>query len=232
MLELGTSRGAVPGSMMMAIGTFSAIAAGVSNAYRLIGGRFAADIAGYISSGGRSSRFGSDKARALVGGQPMIQRIAQVLRCCFDSVTAVAAQAHAYRDLGIRTIADLSPGKGPMAALQAALVDRGQGWIFLVSCDLAGLQRRWISQLVRRRGPSSRAVAFCGPPWEPLCALYHVGILPEVERRIVAGCLSMQSLLDGLPAERVALPSDWPQACQVNTRQDLERLGTLLSLGI
>src|SRR5437867_170131 len=90
----------------------------------------------YIAAGGRSSRFGSDKARADVNGIPLILHVARRLEEAVSSLTVVADVEHKFEDLQLRTIADQHPGFGPMAALHAALDDqKHEGWLLLVSCD-------------------------------------------------------------------------------------------------
>lgn len=74
-----------------------------------------------ILPGGKSSRFGSDEAWALMDGLPLIVRGAQRLQPGVAQTSVVAAAAGHYADWGLRTIADLSPGSGPLAGLQAAL---------------------------------------------------------------------------------------------------------------
>jgi molybdopterin-guanine dinucleotide biosynthesis protein A len=143
---------------------------------------------------------------------------------CLDSVTAVAGSEGAYDDLRIRTIADLSPGNGPMAALQAALHDRGHGWIFLVSCDMLSLRWHWIRELAQQRTGQSLAVAFRHSHWEPMCALYHTDLRELVDRRVSAGRLSMQELLQEIPVGALPMPGNWPRIAQANTRQDLHTM--------
>src|SRR5947207_199580 len=90
----------------------------------------------YIAAGGESSRFGSDKARALIGGQPIIRRIAAELEPIASRMVVISDVPDKYADLGLETIADITPGRGPIAALQMALYhagDRG-GHLLLVSC--------------------------------------------------------------------------------------------------
>ena len=67
--------------------------------------RSAPQVPAYILAGGRSVRFGSDKARALVEGEPLIRRVADGLAQVTGSITAVAQQADAYADLGVKHVA-------------------------------------------------------------------------------------------------------------------------------
>ena len=47
-------------------------------------------VPAYILSGGRSSRFGSDKARALAAGKPLILHAADTVAPVAASITVVA----------------------------------------------------------------------------------------------------------------------------------------------
>ncbi len=168
----------------------------------------------YILAGGRSSRFGSDKARALLRGQPLIVRLAQRVT---GPVTVVAKRS--YEDLGLRTIPDIHPDRGPLAGLYAALRDCHEDWLLLLSCDLLELRPQWIDRLTRCATDDVRAVAFRNDHWHPMPGLYHRDLLPGVEARLARSELALQRLLD---AHAVAVPLDFPLA-QANTTDDLRR---------
>jgi molybdopterin-guanine dinucleotide biosynthesis protein A/alkylhydroperoxidase/carboxymuconolactone decarboxylase family protein YurZ len=173
-------------------------------------------------AGGRSSRFGSDKARALVDGVPMLLRIAGELSPVAARITVVAGTAGKYDDLGLRTIADRHPGLGPLAGLHASILDAPPApWLLLASCDLIAVRRGWIDTLMAAQHPEARAVAFRHDRWEPLLALYSTALLDEVTGRLERGELAMQRLLDSVQATALPLPADWPALCHVNTPAEL-----------
>ena len=176
----------------------------------------------YVLAGGRSSRFGSDKARASIGDTALITHVVRQLQPVARSVTAVAAEADKYADLGLRTIPDRSPGQGPLAGLQAALhdgpIDR---WILLVSCDFAAADACLVKPLLDAIVPGAPAVAYRAQRWEPLLALYHRSLRAEVDWRLSTGRLAMQRLLDEVGAVAVETPDDWPALTSVNTPQEL-----------
>ncbi|HEX6985862.1 MAG TPA: molybdenum cofactor guanylyltransferase [Planctomycetaceae bacterium] len=205
----------------------------------------------YVLAGGKSSRFGSDKARALLDGTPLIVRVAETLRAACGEVTAVADVAAKYADLDLPTIADRRPGLGPLAGVEAALADRldrlGPGWVLLASCDLVGLKREWVETIMARCPHASRrvqpagtslaarssegdvpsAVAFREAFWQPFPAAYHTDLLPLVTELLDAGRASFQRLLSDPRSHAVPLPrpSDWPAVAQINTREDFEAFG-------
>lgn len=184
----------------------------------------------YILAGGRSRRFGSDKARAMHEGQAMIIRVARLAQPAASAVYAVADRAGRYDDLGLTTLADHHPGRGPLAGLEAALRHRldqhGSGWIILLSCDLLHLEPDWLSILEQATHdtPDALAAAFREHDrWQPLLSLYHTDALPLVQQRLADDHLAMQHLLND-PAMHTAtapLPPDWPATLQANRREDL-----------
>jgi len=180
----------------------------------------------YILAGGRSSRFGSDKARALRRGRPLLCHVAAMLEPVASRITVVADRARKYDDLGFRTVADRQPGRGPLGGLAGALADLPgeRHWLLLCSCDAAVLRSAWLHQLLAYRGAGHDAVAFRSSRWQPMPGLYA-----RTARPTIADCLngqdrSMQNLLDRLRSIAVPLPADWPEHWQINTPQDLHRV--------
>ena len=179
----------------------------------------AVTIPAYILAGGRSSRFGADKALAVLRGKPLIAHVAEAV----GEATVIAETPGKYDDLGLPTIADARPGLGPIGGLLTALEHSASDWLLLVACDMASVRPAWIASLESRRCVGARAVAFRSDRWQPMPGLYHREARGEVERQIAAGERSMQRLLDRLDAVALALPSDWVEPPGINTPGDLAR---------
>ena len=179
----------------------------------------------YVLAGGRSSRFGSDKARAEVEGVPLIQHVIRALEPVASRVTVVARERGQYDDLGLHTIGDLQPELGPMGGLATALADLHrtpeEPWLMLAPCDLLGLQRRWLHELLTRPRQGHRVVAFRGSRWEPLPALYHREIQPEVESMIAGGQRSIWRLMERCRPLALNPPDSWEAMRKVNRPEDL-----------
>lgn len=181
----------------------------------------------YILAGGRSSRFGSDKARAMLENEPLICRVRRLVGPVASAVTVVADQPDKYADLGLRTIADHHGGLGPLAGLQSALLDLpdDEDWLLMCSCDAVVIEPRWIERLLAAREEGCDAAAFRGHAhWQPMPALYARSALPHIENQLAKDRRSMQQLLAQLRTVALPQPSDWPETWQVNTPGDLENL--------
>jgi molybdopterin-guanine dinucleotide biosynthesis protein A len=173
----------------------------------------------YILAGGRSSRFGSDKARALVAGVPSVVRVADALAPVAAPATVVAAAAGAYDDLGLPTIGDLEPGRGPLGGLVTALRDAA-GPVFVAACDLTEPRAEWAQALIAAGGTAAFRTA---RGWEPLFGRYDMGVLSVADRLLGDGERSVQVLLDEVAAVALKPPDGWPEESSFNTPEGLSR---------
>lgn len=177
-----------------------------------------ADVTAYVLAGGASRRFGRDKARADVDGTTLIASNAAVLRERYVDVRVVSAPDRTYADLGLVTIADIHPGRGPLAGIHAALRDSPTDLVAIAACDLAGLRAEWYAAL--EAACDGSAAAFRDERWHPVVGVYHRSILPELERRLGAGELAAWTLLDAV-GNAVAPPAEFASLRSIDTAEAL-----------
>jgi molybdopterin-guanine dinucleotide biosynthesis protein A len=170
----------------------------------------------YILAGGRSRRFGSDKARALHDGVPLVVAVARELAPMVGNITVVASRDGEYDDLGLRSIGDIVPGLGPLGGLATAFADAGSDWLLLCACDWVGLRREWLQPLLARRRGNAGAIVYRGDRYEPMLGLYHTSLAATVRARLDSGDRSMQSLLDCDKTITLPVPPDWGRARNLN----------------
>ncbi len=137
----------------------------------------------YILAGGKSSRYGQDKARVLFQGKPLLLHVTGLFGKISNNITVIADKAEKYDDLGVKTISDKIKGQGPLGGLHRAILDCNKNeWLLLSSCDLIGIQTRWLDLLISGIKNNVQAVAFKGDFWEPMPGLYHTASLEVVTR--------------------------------------------------
>ena len=180
-----------------------------------------AGVPGYILAGGRSRRFGRDKARAIVDGAPLIVTVARVIEAAASGLTVVARRPGEYDDLGFRTIGDVVEGMGPLGGLLTAMEDmRSPGWLLLSACDWRGLRAGWLCRLLDARAGECDAVAFRGRRREPLLALYHTRMVGRVREHLRGDDRSMHALLASSRTVMVDAPAGWESVVNVNREVD------------
>ncbi len=180
----------------------------------------------YILAGGKSHRFGRDKARVELDGQPLLLLVARSLRPAAAVITVVADRPGKYRDLDFETIADRNPGLGPLGGLQAALNHCPGGWLLCASCDRLGIRPEWLRALLGGRRAGAKAVLFRSRIWQPLPALYHTSLAPQVDAAIAAGRLAPWTLLERIDAVALELPAGWDTSLDINDPGELEKLAS------
>jgi molybdopterin-guanine dinucleotide biosynthesis protein A len=180
------------------------------------------DAPAYILAGGRSRRFGADKALASVGGEPLLAHIARTLEPAASRVTVVADRVDKYVHLGLRTVADVEPGCGPLGGLQRAWLDaRGAKRILVSACDFVGARTAWFNGLALACRSRDGVVLFDTAPLQPLLACFGVASRPTVESMLRTGVRSMHALLDRCDVRLIPPPPDWIDLRNVNRAEDL-----------
>lgn len=111
--------------------------------------------AAVILAGGRSSRFGSDKAQALVAGRTMLERVVAAAAPLAEPILVVGGDGPCPPPA--RRIADREPGGGPVQAVVAALaLLPGRAWL-LLACDLPYLTPTALGPLIAPLPPGLHA---------------------------------------------------------------------------
>ncbi len=183
-------------------------------------------VACFILSGGQSRRFGSDKARAEVEGQPLISHVATRLPLLARDLKVVAREDGQYMDLGLPTLPDEEPDLGPVGGLLTAFssLPPGDDWVMLLPCDLWGMEQRWLAQLLDAPRDGKHAIAFKGPRWQPLPGLYHRQLTPLCRHLLESGKGALWRVLEQSDALALEMPTRWADAISVNSHQDLESI--------
>lgn len=152
-------------------------------------GIFPTTRAGWVLTGGRSSRMGQDKALIEVAGRPLALRVADSIAAACGRVTLVGDPAR-YAALGLPVIPDLHPDLGPMSGIEAALVATEADWNLIVACDMPALDAGSLQELFRAAEASESDIAVPAHSaglTEPLCAVYHRRVAGSVREALEAG---------------------------------------------
>jgi molybdenum cofactor guanylyltransferase len=165
-------------------------------------------VAGVVLAGGASRRMGRDKATLPVGGVALAARVLRAAVRVADPVLLVAPEGHPARRLvapaagpaqapaaGIVT----DPGRGPLAALAAALAALDSRHALVLAADHPELRVELLAHLVALRERAQAVACRRGPRLEPLVAVYErLPALAAAGTRLAAADHSLTGLLAAL----------------------------------
>jgi molybdopterin-guanine dinucleotide biosynthesis protein A len=139
---------------------------------------------------------GEDKALLPWKGSTLIESVAREVFNAAGSVTLIGSPER-YGNLGFPVIPDKIPGCGPLGGLHAALSATTAAWNVLVACDMPGVTSGLLEELLEAAEASGTDALVPQTPGglEPLCAVYHVRLLPAVESAIHSKLLKMHDFV-------------------------------------
>jgi molybdenum cofactor guanylyltransferase len=187
-----------------------------------------ASVVGLVLAGGRSVRFGGEKAVAPLDGRPLLEWAAQRLESvCLAVAINVRAGTEAEavaKGLGLPTLYD-EPGdaSGPLAGVKTGLIwaeEQGARMLAVSPCDAPLLPDDLYVRLLER-ADGGAAMAETSDGRQPLCAIWPVAALPAVRKALAGGAHPPTwQMLEGIGACKVLF--ERPEAfANINTRDDL-----------
>ncbi|MDP1630842.1 MAG: molybdenum cofactor guanylyltransferase [Caulobacter sp.] len=183
-------------------------------------------IAGLVLAGGRSRRFGSEKATVRLDGKTLLEHGLDALRadCAALAVNTAAgsgAAAIATR-LGLPVLEDGvdHPG-GPLAGVAAGLAWAGRlGATHLATlpCDMPHAPTDLVHRLLAVS--ASAAFARTADGLHPLCAVWRIDLLAPLTATLAKGHPAVQAFLREIGGEAVIF-EDAPAFANINRPGDL-----------
>jgi molybdopterin-guanine dinucleotide biosynthesis protein A len=190
-------------------------------------------VAGVVLAGGKSSRFGSNKALALHQGTALIETITRRLAGLFPETLLITNTPEAYAFLGWPMAGDQYRDCGPLAGIHAALKTISQPRAFVCGCDMPLVNPELIRFLCELPGDHEVVLPWLPEGPEPLYAVYSKKILPRIEEHLARnqckiGMVYKKLRLRKVTAEEIlqVLP-DLSTFQNINEQQDLARLASL-----
>jgi molybdopterin-guanine dinucleotide biosynthesis protein A len=159
--------------------------------------------AGIVLAGGRSRRFGRDKASASFLGRPLLGVVLESLGAVCPRLFVVCAAGQHLPPVvsgpPYTVVRDTDEGQGPLAGLIAGLARAGPGLVIAVSTDAPLLQPSLLADLAGLAPDYDVALPVVAGFPQPLVATYRQEMcLPALRASFDAGNRSVVDALDGL----------------------------------
>jgi molybdopterin-guanine dinucleotide biosynthesis protein A len=157
-------------------------------------------ISGFILAGGKSSRMGTDKALLSVQGQPLLQRMKNIIQPFCDLVF-ISGNNPEYSKFGDPLIQDVFSGCGPISGVYSSLNFSTTEWNLFVSVDAPFINEELIRLLIENAVGCDCVIPRHESGVEPLIAMYNRSCMPTIEKIIKTGNFKLQNLISILDAK-------------------------------
>jgi molybdopterin-guanine dinucleotide biosynthesis protein A len=163
-----------------------------------------ASHAGFVLTGGKSTRMGRDKALLPFRGGALAGHVGATVAAAAGSAVFIGDPGK-YGHLGYPVLPDRSPGAGPLGGIESALSYTGADWNLVVACDMPGISAAFLRGLLdAAERLNADALVPAGPSGrlEPLSAVYHRRCREALGRAVEAGVRKITDALASLEVAR------------------------------
>ena len=144
-------------------------------------------------AGGRSERFGTDKAFHQINETPLWRHQVHKIEQLMPSEIIISANDNQHFDTTHKVIVDTEPNRGPLGALIDCLNSTRLERVLILAVDMPEMPIRFLGELVCS-GCGSVPIHENGMS-EPLAAIYPKEIIQLAKKQCLSGSLSMQELV-------------------------------------
>lgn len=187
-----------------------------------------------ILAGGKSSRFGADKALAQFNGKTLIHNAIELAKKVTSNIIIISNQ-DGYDQLGFPVFPDIYKDTGPIGGVHSGLVNSNSELNFVLAADMPHVTLPLIKYTIDKATITSNSVIPIanGLP-EPLCGVYLKKAITTLERCIKSGKLKMMEVLKELKVEYLDVNAEMnfysPYLfSNINTGEDLKNANRLMN---
>lgn len=176
-----------------------------------------------IMAGGGSRRMGIDKAMLPINDRPIIERICEQLRNCFEQILISANESDTFSFLGYEVVSDKVPEQGPLMGIASALEASAKELNFVVACDIPHIKLQYVRRMLAEAADSKADIVIptTGQKrYEPLFAIYCKSALEAINKVLSSGGRKISDVFALCTVKYIELEAN---LINLNTIADYER---------
>jgi molybdopterin-guanine dinucleotide biosynthesis protein A len=182
---------------------------------------------GFGLAGGKSSRFGEDKALLFWNGTTFIERAVDRIRDLGLEPVVITSSMRDYSFLNCRIEKDAVSDRGPIGGLFTACHLFPNQPLLVLVCDMPSISAGLLEELISKHDLKYVLTVYESPDFGiyPFPGIYHSNLHSELQLRLEMGNLSMTNLITEITQKMlIEMRSKLPYFDNINTKTDFENL--------
>lgn len=143
-------------------------------------------ITAIILAGGKSRRFGTDKALYPIAGVPLIQHAINRVKLVTDEIIIITDSLEKTRFLPHPCYTDLIENSGPLAGIYTGLMHSRSHYNLVLACDMPLVNTACLAYLIDHARGYDVTVPLYQQEYQPLCAIYAKTCIPVIAQQLAA----------------------------------------------
>jgi len=161
-----------------------------------------------ILAGGKSSRFGSDKAMYKLEQKPMLENIVEKLEVFFDNIYIIGNEKQKLKEVNrqIKFLSDIIPDKGPLGGLYTGLSESDSQFNYLQACDMPFICEEYLNFMKSYIKEDSNYDAYIPVKdgyLEPFVGIYNKSIKNDILKLIKKEQLNFDYLFNEINIKKI-----------------------------
>ncbi len=183
------------------------------------------NIRGLVLAGGKSSRFGRDKALEVYHGESLLERAVNLLGSVDMRPIVVTRHGADYPFLQCPVLRDKLPEKGPLGGIYTAMSVFKKVDFLVLTCDMPVLTSFALHQLFSHKRMDCLTVFSDSCSLQPFPGIYPSLLFSTIGRKLIQGSLSMAALIEQTSNKRIVpWEGDRGVFLNVNRQEDIWEL--------
>ncbi len=180
---------------------------------------------------------GSSKPLLQLGGRTLIEHVVAAIEPLVARVIVVTNDLDAMAFLGLPTVPDAEPGRGPLMGLYSGLVACQTPHALTIACDAPFLSPALLKALIARRRPEALTLPETGHGPQPMPGVYPTALGLTIASLLETGRAALRDLIATAPVELLAkeevrtLDPEGRTFMDLDTPEDLAAAKALLQRG-
>ncbi len=184
-------------------------------------------LRGLVLAGGKSRRFGQDKALVMYQGKTLLERAVGLLESMDLRPLVVTREEADYSFLSCPILTDKLPDQGPLGGIYTAMSWHKNTDFLVLTCDMPSIEKKTLEALFEPYNQKQTLTLFEWPDGkrEPFPGIYPQSTFSFVSDFLLKEKLSMKNLIDSVADQnRVPIEGENPHFFNINTVTHFEEL--------